>query len=152
MVRSNSSRISAIFGTSEPTLHLMNMMQMLVLLTPQYVVSHNSRANYQKFEAEQVQGPNDLDANDMLRQTQALLSADVAAPFDESLRGAAATVRSRMLVVVNRQDHLVNPLPAEDFARMLHARLLELDSDCGHRAHTCEMKRIGKEVAAFLEE
>ena len=138
--------------TSEPTLHLMNMMQMLVLLTPQYVVSHNSRANYQKLEAEQVQGPNDLDANDMLRQTQALLSADVAAPFDESLRGAAATVRSRMLVVVNRQDHLVNPLPAEDFARMLHARLLELDSDCGHRAHTCEMKRIGKEVAAFLEE
>lgn len=138
--------------TSEPALHLMNMMQMLVLLTPEYVVSRNSRADYQKFEAEQVQGPNDMDANDTLRQTQALLSADVAADFGESLRGAAATVRSPMLVVVNKQDHLVNPQPAEDFARMVRARLLELDSDCGHRAHTCEMKQIGKAVAAFLAE
>jgi hypothetical protein len=52
---------------------------------------------------------------------------------------------------VNKQDHTVNPQPAADFARILHAPLLELDSDCGHRAHTCEMKRIGEAVAEFLE-
>jgi homoserine acetyltransferase len=52
---------------------------------------------------------------------------------------------------VNKQDHLVNPLPSIEFAKMLHAQLIELDSDCGHRAHTCEMKRIGTAVAAFLE-
>ena len=56
-----------------------------------------------------------------------------------------------MLVIVNKQDHVVNPNPAADFARMLHAQLLELDSDCGHRAHTCEMKQIGEAVAEFLE-
>jgi homoserine O-acetyltransferase/O-succinyltransferase len=136
---------------SQPTLHLMNMLQMLALLTPQYVVSHNARSEYQKFESELVQGPDDLDANDTMRQIQALLSADVAAPFDGSLQGAAATVRSQMLVIVNKQDHTVNPQPAADFARMLHAPLLELDSDCGHRAHNCEMKRIGEAVAEFLE-
>ena len=137
--------------TSQPGLHLLNMLQMLTLYTPQYVVSHNPRADYRKFESEQVQGPDDLDANDTLRQIQALLSADVGAPFDGSLRAAAATVRSQMLVIVSKQDHVVNPQPAADFARMLHAALLELDSDCGHRAHTCEMKRIGEAVAEFLE-
>ena len=98
-----------------------------------------------------IQGPDDLDANDTLRQIQALLSADVGASFDGSLQTAAATVRSQMLVIVNKQDHTVNPRPAADFARMLHARLLELDSDCGHRAHACEMKWIGEAVAEFLE-
>ena len=137
--------------SSQPALHLMNMVQTLALYTPQYLVSHNPRKEYQKFESELVQGPDDLDANDTLRQIQALLSADVAAPFDGSLQGAAATVRSQMLVIVNKQDHVVNPQPAADFARMLHAPLLELDNDCGHRAHTCEMKRIGEAVAEFLE-
>jgi homoserine acetyltransferase len=92
-----------------------------------------------------------LDANDTLRQIQALLTADVAAPFAGSLQGAAATIRGKTLVIVNKQDHLVNPLPSIEFARMLHAPLIELESDCGHRAHTCEMKRIGAAVAAFLE-
>ena len=137
--------------TSQPALHLMNMVQTLTLQTPQYVVSHNPRADYQKFESELVQGPDDLDANDTLRQIQALLSADVGAAFAGSLQGAAAAVRSQMLVIVNKQDHVVNPNPAADFARMLHAQLLELDSDCGHRAHTCEMKQIGEAVAEFLE-
>jgi homoserine O-acetyltransferase len=137
--------------TSQPALHLLNMVQTLTLQTPQYVVSHHPRADYQKFESEQVQGPDDLDANDTLRQIQALLSADVGAPFDGSLQRAAATVRSQMLVIVSKQDHVVNPQPAADFARMVHAQLLELDSDCGHRAHACEMKRIGEAVAEFLE-
>jgi hypothetical protein len=34
---------------------------------------------------------------------------------------------------------------------MLHARLVELDSECGHRAHACDMQRIGTAVAEFLE-
>jgi homoserine O-acetyltransferase len=137
--------------TSQPPLHLMNMVQMLALQTPQYLVTHNPRGEYQKFESELVQGPDDLDANDTLRQIQALLSADVAAPFGGSLPAAAANVRSKTLVIVNKQDHLMNPDPAADFARMVHGELIELDSDCGHRAHACEMKRIGEAVAEFLE-
>ena len=137
--------------TRQPALRLMNMVQMLVLQTPQFIVVNTSRQKYQEFESEQVQGPDDLDANDTLRQIQALLTADVAAPFAGSLQGAAATVRSKTLVIVNKQDHLVNPLPSIEFAKMLHAQLIELDSSCGHRAHTCEMQRIGSAVAAFLE-
>ena len=137
--------------TRQPALHLMNMVQMLVLKTPQFIVTNTSRQQYQQFESGLVQGPDDLDANDTLRQIQALLTADVAAPFAGSLQGAAATVRGKTLVIVNKQDHLVNPLPSIEFAKMLHAPLIELDSDCGHRAHTCEMKRIGAAVAEFLE-
>jgi homoserine O-acetyltransferase len=135
----------------QPSLRLMNMVQMLALQTPQYVATNTPRREYQNFEANLAQGSDDLDANDTLRQIQALLSADVASPFDGSLQSAAATVRSQVLVIVNKQDHLVNPLPASDFAKMLHAPLVELEGNCGHRAHTCEMKRISEAVADFLE-
>jgi hypothetical protein len=33
---------------------------------------------------------------------------------------------------------------------MLQAPLIELDSDCGHRAQACEVQRIGAAVAEFL--
>jgi homoserine O-acetyltransferase len=137
--------------TRRPALHLMNMVQTLVLQTPQFVATNTSRQQYQQFESELVEGPDDLDANDTLRQIQALLTADVAARFAGSLQAAAATVQGKALVIVNKQDHVVNPLPSIDFANMLHAQLIELESDCGHRAHNCETKRIGAAVAAFLE-
>ena len=138
--------------THQPALHLMNMVQALALQTPQFVVAGTPRASYAKFESELIQGADDLDANDTLRQIQALLSMDVAAPFAGSLERAAAQVKCRSLVIVNRLDHLVNPLPASEFARLLHSQLIELNSDCGHRAHGSEMKPISQALAAFLEQ
>lgn len=134
----------------QPSLHLMNMVQMLALQTPEFVSTHTPRREYSKFESELMQGADDLDANDTLRQIQAVLSADIAAPSAESLDRTAAKVRAQVLVIVNRQDHLVNPQPALQFAASLPARLIELDSNCGHRAHSCEMPRISGEVAKFL--
>jgi homoserine O-acetyltransferase/O-succinyltransferase len=137
--------------TRQPSLHLMDMVQSLALQTPQFVAENTPREEYPKFESELVQGPDDLDANDTRRQIYALLSADVAAGFSGSLERAAAAVQCQVLTIVNKQDHLVNPIPAAKFARMLHAELIELDSNCGHRVHGCEMKRIGEAVGAFLD-
>jgi homoserine O-acetyltransferase len=137
--------------TREPTLHLLSMVQALLAQTPQFVATSTSPQKYQEFESDLVQGPDDLDANDTLRQIQALLTADVAAPFGGSLQGAAAAVTGKTLVIVNKQDHVVNPLPSIKFAKMIRAQLIELDSSCGHRATTCEMKSIGAAIAAFLE-
>jgi homoserine O-acetyltransferase len=134
----------------QPALHLMNMVQALALQTPEFVATHITRQDSSKFESELVQGPNDLDANDTLRQLQAMLSTDVASAFGGSLQRAAAVVHAQSLVIVNRQDHFVNPLPASEFANLLHAQLIELDSNCGHRVSGCEMQRIGQEVGAFL--
>jgi len=134
----------------QPQLHLMNMALTLVVQTPEYVATHTAREAYPTFESELVQGPDDLDANDTLRQIGAILTTDVAATQGGSLQKAAALVRARLLVIVNRRDLLVNPLPSREFAHLAGGRLVELDSDCGHRAQGCEATRIAGEVAAFL--
>ncbi len=136
----------------EPQLHLLNMVQALVVQTPEFVVANTPREAYPKFESELVQGPDDLDANDLLRQIEAVLTSDVAAPQGGSLQKAAAIVRARLLVIVNRRDLLVNPLPSREFARLVNGHLVELDSDCGHRAHACEAPKIAQEIAVFLAE
>jgi homoserine O-acetyltransferase len=56
-----------------------------------------------------------------------------------------------VFIVINRQDHLVNPLTSIQFAKLLKAQVLELDSNCGHRAVRCEQLKIGQAVADFLQ-
>jgi homoserine O-acetyltransferase len=53
--------------------------------------------------------------------------------------------------VVSKQDHTVTPQPARDFAHLLHAPLLELESDCGHLATGCEGPKLATAVADFLK-
>jgi homoserine O-acetyltransferase len=91
-----------------------------------------------------------FDANDKIRQDQAMMALDVSAPFGGSMERAAAAVKARVLVVVAAQDHVVTPGPALDFARLLKAQVLTLEGDCGHLAPGCEWRKMNPAVADFL--
>jgi homoserine O-acetyltransferase len=125
----------------------------LALQTPQYRDRETSPRQFREFlaatERDTMAG---FDTNDWYRQAQAMMGHDVSRPFGGDMRKAAATVRARVLVVVSRQDHMVTPGPALDFAKLLGARTLELNSDCGHVATGCEEPRIAAALARFLAE
>jgi len=70
--------------------------------------------------------------------------------FGGDMAKAAASVKARVLVIVALQDHMVNPLPALAFARLLQAPTLELDSDCGHLANGCQAPKVDAAVERFL--
>ena len=53
----------------------------------------------------------DFDANDWIRQLQAMMADDVSAPFGGSMEKAAAAVHAKVLVIVGLKDHMVNPYP-----------------------------------------
>ena len=80
------------------------------------------------------------------------MSLDVSNHFGNSmeLAAAAAAVKANVFIIVVKQDRVVTPQPALDFASFLHAPVLELDSNCGHSASSCESAKIGAAVAAFL--
>jgi len=90
------------------------------------------------------------DANNKIRQTQAMMQLDVSCDFGGSLERAAKAVRAKVFVVVSRFDHVVTPGPATEFASLLGAKLLELESDCGHLATVCESSRLNDAVSDFL--
>jgi homoserine O-acetyltransferase len=39
-----------------------------------------------------------------------------------------------------------------DFAKLLNARTLVLESDCGHLATVCEAQKVNSAIADFLEQ
>ena len=124
----------------------------LVLTTPQDRVQHIPPRDFPQFieknRREMLKGP---DANDQISQLQAMIANDVSAPYGGSLEEAAAAVRAKVLVIVGLKDHMVNPYPALDFAKLISAPTLELDSDCGHMSFQCELEKVSQAVAQFLE-
>jgi homoserine O-acetyltransferase len=126
-------------------IHTMN------LTTPAYRVDHTTPVDFGKFLAEsQMSTLKSFDANDWVRQLQAIIADDVSKPFGGSMEKAAAVVRARVLVVPSVQDHMVNPIPALNFAKAIHARVFKLTSDCGHLAVGCQMNELAPDVNAFL--
>ncbi len=124
----------------------------LAIETPAYRVAHTKPEDFHKFlDAEESGSIHGFDANNWIRQAQAMMGHDVSRPFGGDMSKAAAAVRARVLVVVGLQDHMVNPTPALAFARLLRASTMELDSDCGHVVTSCEETKIGSAIAQFLE-
>jgi homoserine O-acetyltransferase len=123
----------------------------LNLTTPAYRVSQTSHADFLHFLTEiQTSTLKFFDANDWVRQLQAMMADNVSKPFGGSMKKAASVVRARVLVVPSLQDHMVNPEPALDFAKLIHAHVFKLTSDCGHLAVGCESNKLDQVVSAFL--
>lgn len=92
-----------------------------------------------------------FDANDKIRQVQAMMQLDVTREFGGSLERAAHVVKAKVFVVVSRFDHVVTPGPAIEFASLVGAKTLNLESECGHLATVCESSRLDKAIADFLK-
>lgn len=122
----------------------------LLLTTPDEFNRRMTRAKLfeELARAKTVKG---FDANDKIRQDQAMMAHDVSERFGGSLERAAAAVRARLLVVVAARDHVVTPGPAAEFARLAKAQLLTLEGDCGHLAPGCESQKVNPAVADFLQ-
>ena len=123
----------------------------LLLTTPEYFNAHTTRE--QVFEQLRAASNSTAgsDANNKIRQCQAMMAMDVSRGFGGSLDSAAAAVKAKVLVISARTDHVVTPEPALDFARRMGAQVPELQGNCGHRANSCEESTVAQAVNAFLK-
>jgi len=133
----------------EPVLATVQGLADLELTTPEFYNRDTTRKQF--LETVGKRSPPAFGANDRVTQLEAMMGHDVAAPFGGSMEKAAQALKSKMLVVVNLHDHMVTPGPAVEFAKLAKAELLELRGDCGHRAPSCELDRVGAAIARFLE-
>jgi homoserine O-acetyltransferase/O-succinyltransferase len=120
----------------------------ILLKTPQEFNKTHTREQVLKELAHAKESEEGSDANNKIRQVEAMMSINVAAPFGDSLEKAAATVKAKVFVIVGQEDHAVTPGPAIEFAHDLGAQLLVIDDGCGHQY--CDNAGVGKAVAEFL--
>jgi homoserine O-acetyltransferase len=136
--------------TQAPKLPLVEFIHTMNLSTPTHYAQTVARDDYAKAqESYYSKGILPFDANDWLAQLAAMVGHDVAQ--GASIEAAAKKVKAKVLVVAAAEDHMVNPKPALDFASLIHAQTLVLESDCGHLAPGCESAKMYPTVKTFLE-
>ncbi len=128
---------------------LMNLWT-LHLTSPHHIATTVAPRNFQKFLWTSEHDQPYFDPDNWIRQGEAVLRFNTTRPYGGTLAGAAARVRAKMLIVPSAQDHMVYPGPAERFAKLVHARVFLLTSDCGHMATACEARQLARQVRGFL--
>ncbi len=132
-----------------PALPMVAYLHDMNLSTPKFRVDHTTPEQFGAyFQNLGTQYHTGFDANDYLRQLEAMISHDIA--HGGTLYTAAAKIKAKMLIVNAHQDHMVDPLPALGFAQLIHAPTFVLESDCGHMSPGCEIKALSPVIDRFL--
>ena len=118
--------------------------------SPAYRTAHTKTDDFEDFLAEIRKSARAEPGAviDQIRQRQAIMSLDIPREYGVPLEQVAKRVRSKVLVIISPQDHMVNPGPAVAFAKAIGAPVVSLDSPCGHRSLSCVS--VGPIVAQFL--
>jgi homoserine O-acetyltransferase len=85
-----------------------------------------------------------------LIQLRAMQEHDIFKPFNGSMAETAKHVHARILFILSETDHLLNPRPAQRFAKFIDASVLMLKGNCGHLEPGCQMKKVSKTIREFL--
>jgi homoserine O-acetyltransferase/O-succinyltransferase len=135
--------------SQRPPLGAVEALHDMNLSTPaHYAREHSPEKFAADYSAYYTKGILPFDANDWLAQLEAMIHHDVAQ--GGAMEAAEKKVKARVLVIVAAQDHMVNPQPAEDFAKAIGAKVLVFDSDCGHLSPGCEGDKLDSAVRQFL--
>jgi homoserine O-acetyltransferase len=136
----------------QPVLITASHINQLILTTPENVTNRVSRDSFYTWFAS-AEKPPDFDWNNQIRQLEAIMSHDITKTTNGSFEEAAKMVKAKMLIIVSKHDHAVNPMPATKFAGLINAKLITLESDCGHGAPMlCESEKVNNALHDFLKE
>jgi homoserine O-acetyltransferase len=133
--------------TTEPDLRLANLIDSLVVVTPQYRNKLTPRDEATAY-IHGAETSDHADANDRLWQLEAVRQLDMIG--DRTIAEAARAGGPHFLVIVSKYDHTVNPQPALDWAAAAGAPMYESQLPCGHSMMNCDAAAVSSRVRAFL--
>jgi homoserine O-acetyltransferase len=126
--------------------------QLLNGKSPQYfgleILTEEAGAMLEGFEDYE---PGIFPADNYYCQSRAMSSNDISWRDGGNMDLTAERIRTKMLIIVNRQDHLVSPYPALDLAKRTRSRTLILNNDRGHLGITYEINKVRRSIARFLK-
>jgi homoserine O-acetyltransferase len=105
----------------------------LLLTTPTTLNNTVSVDGFSKWLA-LLERPNPFiaDCNNFLWQTKAVMMHDISTKAGGSLENASKMIKAKMLIIANKQDHVINQALSIKFAELTNAELVVMDSDLGH--------------------
>lgn len=128
------------------------MLEYLLGFTPKFRQEETPAEDYQDFVNSIAGQASQYNLYDLHSQANAIFNFSVNNDFDTSQnKSPIEAFNGELLVVVAKKDHLLCPGPSVQLASKMDARILELDSDCGHYSFSCEIEKISEVVRQFLD-
>lgn len=137
-------------GDAGRAMRTVSAINLLALYTPAYMAMHTSPEEFPGYLAGIVKDIKRFNPDDWEWQLKSMMGHDIYRARGGSLDQTASAVRAKALVIVSRQDQMVNPEPSRVFSGMINAKVLELDSNCGHAVFLCEKEKLVRPVMEFL--
>lgn len=113
----------------------------LILTTPEYFNANTTREQVFAAIAESTEHYNGPDANNKIRQVEAMMTLDAA---------DASGVKAKLFIAVSESDHTVTPGPALEYAKKMEVEPFILDNACGHSLHLCPDNGMNQALLKFL--
>lgn len=85
-------------------------------------------------------------------QLRAMQNHNIFKAFSNSQTETAKHVQAKVLFILSASDHLLNPLPAREFAKLIGGDVLLLNGNCGHLEPGCQMEKVSRAIQKFLAE
>ncbi len=128
------------------------MLQTAAAFTPSYRVNETSYIEFPEFiNKYEEYSPKNFPAENYKCQMNAIIGHNIFREYENSQEKTARVIKADILIIVNKQDHLVNPQPAIEFASFIDAELLVLDNNHGHLGITYELEKVVTTISQFLE-
>jgi len=118
--------------TVNPTSPLSVHLIQLLLTTPAIVNNTVPVDSFSTWLASLEKTPFPVDCNNFLWQTKAVMMHDISTKAGGSLENTAKMIKAKMLIIANKQDHVINQTLSIKFAEMVKAELVVMDNDLGH--------------------
>ena len=123
----------------------------LIDISPEVFNKTHQREDVPAAIADMAKAIAQFDANDHLRQSEAMSTHDISREFGGSMEAAAKVARAKTLIIVSATERIENPGPALSFAKLIRAEVLELHNECGQVLSNCDQDKVNSAVAEFLE-
>jgi homoserine O-acetyltransferase len=116
-----------------PVVPLSILITQLVITSPAYLNNGVQADSFSSWlTASTVKNPFTVDCNNMLWQIKACAAQDISSLAGGSLEKAVKMIKAKMLIISNKQDHMINQAASIKFAGMANAELVVMNSDLGH--------------------
>lgn len=151
-IRLNTIETGHKYGVSEKEiLKSVNMMNSLLGKTPEGINSDYTLKEISKFISDQDKEPSKIFTSyNFASQLRAMLQHDIAKRFDNSLEKAAQVIKAKVFIIISERDLMVSPKTSIEFAKMINAEVMPLDSKYGHLAVGYELEKCRHAIKAFL--
>jgi homoserine O-acetyltransferase len=139
-------------GTSkEDALRMVSNVDLLNTYTPSYWFHAIKPEKVDSLMlAEQANILNSIKPDDNLCQINAMIGHDIYKSSGEELGVMKEVIKAKVLMIVSKSDHMVNPGYSVELSNVIGSKLVQLENDGGHLGISFDQALVKDEVTRFL--